>query len=308
MPTSRFVRAYPPAAPPPSEGAAVWLPFRGGELLIKPGRGEGTAASLARGPATRLPTLPRFGDEEPVYLGALDGVPCFAYEVAEATEATDSADQVDVAENGSSAGGWQSVGLRALYGLVDEAEYGLAGYASQMLHWRRVSRFCSACGQPTEGVENTWGRKCVACGHVAYPPVSPAVLILVHDGGDRVLLASKEGWGKRYSILAGFVEPGEALEECVAREALEEAGVPLTDLVYAGSQPWPYPHQIMIGFNARYAGGHFPTQADLRLDKTELARADWFRFDALPELPPPLSLSRQMIEAWATAAAHRAVR
>ena len=144
--------------------------------------------------------------------------------------------------------------MRDLYGVVSEGEYSLAGYAIQMVAWARDSLYCPACGAATEQRNHDWGRACTSCGRVRYPPVSPAVLILVHDG-DNILLAHKPGWGARYSILAGFVEPGESLEECVRREAMEEAGVVIDNLVYRGSQPWPFPHQLMIGFNAQFASG-----------------------------------------------------
>jgi len=137
-----------------------------------------------------------------------------------------------------------------------------------------------------------WSRKCTVCGHERYPQVCPALLILVHDGGDGILMAHKPGWGERYSIFAGFVLPGESLEECVHREVDEEAGVLVGDLEYSGSQPWPFPHQLMIGFRAKYLSG------DIRIDQLELDDARWFRTDTMPALPGPLSLSRQMIEAW----------
>jgi NAD+ diphosphatase len=124
---------------------------------------------------------------------------------------------------------------------------------------------------------------------------------LIHDGWDRILLARKPGWGKRYSILAGFVEPGETLEECCYREALEEAGVVTTDFEYAGSQPWPFPHQLMVGFSCLWQSG------EIKIDETELEHADWFHASDLPELPPPLSLSRQIIDRW-VASRHRAER
>ena len=186
---------------------------------------------------------------------------------------------------------WAAVSLRALFGQVSDAEYGLAGYASQMLYWQRTSGFCPVCGHRTEPREGDWGRHCPECGHVAYPHVTPATLILVHDG-PRMLLGHKPGWGTRYSILAGFVEPGEGLEDCVRREVREEVGLELGALAYAGSQPWPYPHQLMIGFTAQYASG------TIQVDGEEIDHADWFTVDRLPDLPPPLSLSRQMIDAW----------
>ena len=122
--------------------------------------------------------------------------------------------------------------------------------------------------------------------------VSPAVLALVHDGGNRILLAHKPGWGTRRSILAGFVLPGKSLEECVHREVLEEAAVHVTDLLYVGSQPWPFPHQLMVGFSSRYVSG------EIAIDAEELDGADWYDYREMPPLPPPLSLARKMIDAW----------
>jgi NAD+ diphosphatase len=210
-------------------------------------------------------------------LGSLNGVTYLTCEVSPALELP---------------GDCRAIDLRTLYGLVSEPEWQIAGYASQILHWQRTSRFCPLCGQPTEPTAQEWMRRCPQCQHERYPQVSPAVLVLVHDGADGVLLAHKPGWGDRYSILAGFVLPGESLEECVQREVEEEVGVHLTDLEYIGSQPWPFPHQLMIGFFARYQSG------EIRLDEQELDRAAWFDVNALPPLPPPLSLSRQMIDRW----------
>ena len=212
----------------------------------------------------------------PIYLGTLAGTPCLAAE-ADA--------EMDLPE------GWMAVHLRNLFGKASDAEYSLAGYAAQILYWLRTSVFCPVSGHRTEARDGDWGRRCPECGHVGYPHLSPATLILVHDG-PRLLLAQKPGWGTRWSILAGFVEPGESLEECVRREVKEEVGIDVGALAYAGSQPWPFPHQLMVGFTAGYAGG------DITPDGEELERAAWFTRETLPDLPPPVSLSRQMIDAW----------
>lgn len=264
--SSAFVRAYPPALAEP--GPALWLPFRDGEVLLPEGQ-----TRLFRGESDAIAAL---GLAAPLYLGTLDGVPCLADDVPSESELPQ---------------GWHPTSLRALFDQLDAEEYALAGYAAQVLYWRRTSGFCPVCGHATEERAGDWGRKCPHCGHVTYPHVSPAVLILIYDG-PRLLLAHKPGWGPRYSILAGFTEPGESLEDCVRRETREEVGLELTDLAYVGSQPWPYPHQLMVGFNARYAGG------EIRVDAEELDDAKWFSVDALPDLPPAVSLSRQMIDAW----------
>lgn len=262
-----FVHAYPPAHPAPDP--AIWLVFHKGDLLV---RGE-DQSRLPQGNGSSVEALSL---RATLYLGTLDGTPCLA---------ADFDSDLEVPE------GWAAVSLRALFGQLSEAEYMLAGYASQVLYWRRTSGFCPVCGHRTEAREGDWGRLCSECGHVSYPHVTPATLILVHDG-PRLLLAHKPGWGTRYSILAGFVEPGESLEECVRREVREETGIEVTELAYAGSQPWPYPHQLMVGFTALYADG------EIQVDGVELDHADWFTADALPDLPPAVSLSRQMIDAW----------
>jgi NAD+ diphosphatase len=263
-----FVRTYPPARPEP--GPALWLLLQDGKLLVTEHNGQLVL------PAADDNAIAALLAEEPLFLGTLDGTPCLA-----------AAPRADAAPPD----GWQAVGLRALYGRTDESVYGLAGYAAQLLEWRRTSRFCPVCGGVTGPVAGDWGRRCTACSYTRYPPVSPAILALVHDG-DRILLTHKPGWGPMFSLIAGFVEPGESLEECVVREVREEVGVDVADVRYDGSQPWPFPHQVMIGFTARYAGG------DIRPDALELDDARWFDIHDLPALPAPLSLSRQLIDRW----------
>jgi NAD+ diphosphatase len=266
---STFQRAYPPATP--ASGPAFWLPFREHELLVQENEqgvnllhtDEGGIASIH--PHSRL------------YVGTIDGTACMACEV--------SAEQ-PVPQ------GWRTLGLRALFGQLDDTAYSAAGYASQILHWQRNSRYCPACGAPNGPLAMNWERRCTRCSHIGYPPVIPAILILVHDG-EHILLAHQPGWGKRYSILAGFVEPGETLEESVRREVAEEVGIEIDDVTYISSQPWPFPTQLMVGFQARYATG------ELHPNQQELDDAAWFHVDALPELPPPLSLSHRLILAWA---------
>jgi NAD+ diphosphatase len=267
MTTHRFQRLYPPAVP--EAGQAHWLLFHGDDLLFTddglPALLEGTTGQPAHieiGESFLLGTL----DGRPVMFGAL---------------AADAAPPP----------GLRRSGLRAVLAQADAELCMLAGYAAQLIRWARNSRFCPACGQPLSLLDG-WGKKCAACGHSLYPPVSPAAIVLIHDGADGVLLTSKPGWGQRYSLVAGFVEPGETLEQCVAREVREEVGVDVADIRYVGSQPWPFPHQLMVGFMARYAGG------EIAVDTTELADARWFTRDALPELPPPFSISRQIIEMW----------
>ncbi len=186
----------------------------------------------------------------------------------------------------------QTEDIRNLYGKLVLEEWLIVGYAAQILHWRSSSNYCPTCGSDMTAMSKEWSRACTKCGIERYPQVSPALLMLVHDGNERIMLAHKPGWGDRYSIFAGFVLPGESLEECVHREVEEEAGVKITDLVYAGSQPWPFPNQLMIGFRARYVSG------EIKIDDDELDDARWFSATSMPVLPGALSLSRQMIESW----------
>lgn len=253
------------------DGPVRWLPFRENSIVVQ--SQECVTALIADSIEART----AFGCCPHLLLGTLNGI---SYVTCTAPlEATLPDD-------------WRAIDVRKLYELVPEEEWLLAGYASQILHWERTSRFCPLCGSPTKPMQKEWMRECESCGHTRFPQVSPAVLILVHDGADRILLAHKPGWGQRYSILAGFVLPGESLEECVQRETDEEAGLRVTDLEYVGSQPWPFPHQLMIGFNARYLAG------DIEIDADELDHAAWFNASELPPLPSPMSLSRQMIDAW----------
>jgi NAD+ diphosphatase len=263
----RFRRLYPPALP--AEGPAYWLLFSGDELLLA----ESEPLRLLEGTTRRLELVEA---SEPQLLGMLDDLPVMFAALDPAAPPPP---------------GLRAIGLRAVLAQADAELSALTGYAAQLLRWSRTSRFCPACATPLQPLDG-WGKRCPACGHSLYPPVSPATIVLIHDGADGVLLTSKPGWGARYSLVAGFVEPGETLEQCVAREVLEEVGVLVDEVRYVGSQPWPFPHQLMVGFTARYAGG------EIAIDTSELADARWFTRDALPELPPPFSISRQIIELW----------
>ncbi len=268
MTSSRFRRLYPPAAAP--EGAAYWLLFRGDELITIADGAPALLEGSSTGPVHLDSAL------DPFLIGTLDGRPVMVG---------------GLPADAPLPPGLLALGLRGVLAQADADLATLAGYAAQLLRWRNASRFCPVCAQPL-GPLDGWGKACPGCRHTLYPPVSPAAIVLIHDGADRALLTSKPGWGQRYSLVAGFVEPGETLEQCVAREVLEEVGVEVTDIRYVGSQPWPFPHQLMVGFMARYAGG------DIAIDTAELADARWFTRDALPELPPPFTISRQIIELW----------
>ena len=183
--------------------------------------------------------------------------------------------------------------LRALFGRVDEHTLAVAGRALQIADWARTHQFCGVCGTRMRRVEGERAMKCPACSHAAYPRIAPAMMVLVKRG-PAILLARNIAVapGGRMSALAGFLEPGESVEDAVHREVHEEVGLAVKDLRYFASQSWPFPGSLMIAFTAEYAGG------DITPDTAEIAEAHWFGpGDKLPELPPPQSISRALIEA-----------
>jgi NAD+ diphosphatase len=182
--------------------------------------------------------------------------------------------------------------LRALWTRVDDDFLAVAGRALQLADWARTHRFCGVCGERMSLVPGERAMKCT-CGHSAYPRVAPAMMTLVKRG-PAILLARNVAVpaGGRMSALAGFIEPGESIEDAIHREVREEVGVEVKDIRYFGSQSWPFPHSLMIAFTAEYAGG------DIRCDPAEIAEARWFGpGDALPELSPRQSISRALIDA-----------
>jgi NAD+ diphosphatase len=213
------------------------------------------------------------------YLGTLGGEPCWSAELGPGVPVPDTA---------------SLSGLRALYDGLSEADYAIAGRAAQIVAWDRDHQHCGRCGHPTEPVAGERGRRCANCDLTAYPRVSPAVIVLI-ERDDRILLARGRAFApRRFGIIAGFVEPGESLEDAVRREVREEVGIELGRIDYFGSQPWPFPHGIMIGFRA----GHL--RGEITLGDGELAEAGWYGPDDLPEIPAKLSIARRLIDDWAT--------
>ncbi|MCS7055220.1 MAG: NAD(+) diphosphatase [Thermoflexales bacterium] len=272
MPAPHFKRAYPTNRPLPETG--LWFAVNQHGVIVAM---NGDEARLPSG-ASHLPGMAR--PDNAILLGEIDAVACLACTVP---------DDIALPE------GYRAIGLRDLYGRIDDHLHAIAGYATQMLHWQRTSNYCANCGAPLTPIPEEWGKRCLRCGFTAYPPVNPCTITLVYDG-DRVLMTHKPGWGARYGLVAGFVEPGETLEQSVEREVMEETGIEVCDVCYWRSQPWPFPHQLMCGFYARYAGG------ELRVDHNELDDARWFTKDEIrsgrPTLPPPLSIARRLIEHW----------
>ncbi len=184
-------------------------------------------------------------------------------------------------------------GLRGLHGHLTDLEWNIGGRATQLWDWHRDNQHCGRCGTPMERAPGERAMRCPTDGLSAYPRLSPAVIVLVERSDGRALLGRSGRWDvPMYSTLAGFVEPGESLEDTVHREIHEEVGVAVTDITYFASQPWPFPNSLMLGFNAMWAGG------DIDVDGDEIADAQWFAHDDLPMIPGELSIARQLINAW----------
>jgi NAD+ diphosphatase len=251
---------------------ASWIfGFRGSELLVYQ---EEAAARVPRAAEWEALGLPA-GVEHPV--GTLFGETAFAVELPAETSPPE---------------GMSFHGLRRLWGALDEEAWRLAGRAVQIVDWDRNHRFCGRCGTPTEASPDERSRTCPRCGLQHFPRLSPAVIVLVTRGDELLLARSPHFAPGVYSTLAGFVEPGESLEGAVAREVHEEVGVTLADIRYFGSQPWPFPNSLMIGFTARWESG------DLRPQPGEIEDARWFHRDALPLLPAPMSIARALIDSF----------
>jgi NAD+ diphosphatase len=205
------------------------------------------------------------------YLGQLDGIDCWAFALRDVPP------------------GFKRTPLRAAMMQFGEPLMGVAGRAAQVLEWDRAHRYCGVCGAPTEAQAGERSRKCTACGHTAYPRLSPAMMVLVWREGEVLLARSPHYVPGVYSALAGFVEAGENLEQCVHREVAEEVGVRVTDLRYYGSQSWPFPHSLMVAYTARWTGG------DIVKQEVEIEDAQWYALDALPKIPPRFSISGHLI-------------
>ncbi|HEX8394950.1 MAG TPA: NAD(+) diphosphatase [Longimicrobium sp.] len=251
-----------------SSANALCFAFRGGEMLV---RVDADAVRVPRG--REVATLLDAGT--PIPAGDVGGAECVALAVEGEAHAPE---------------GMEFRGLRGLHAVLGADEFRMAGRASQILEWDRAHRFCGRCGSPTQPGPEPLARACTGCDAVHYPRLSPAVLIsIIHQ--NRILLARGPQFTPgMYSVLAGFVEPGESLEETCIREAREEVGVEIAEVRYVASQPWPFPSQVMIAFTSTYAGGEIVPQPG------EIEEARWFTVDEIPMVPAPLSLSRTLID------------
>ncbi len=252
-----------------AQAPAFWFVVSGFKLLVVAGDGPGSVPFAKNLDAWGLAPSPVQA------LGTLRGAACYVAEVDENTDAPQ---------------GCVFEGLRSLFGVLDEDVFKRAMAAVHLTEWDRTSRFCGRCGAPTAPVKEERAKLCTRCGKTIFPRISPAIIVCI-ERGDEILLARSSRFAQGfYSVLAGFVEAGESLEETVRREVEEETGIIVTDIRYFGSQPWPFPDSLMLGFTARYESG------DLRIDGKEIVDAGWFRVDNLPELPGKISIARRLID------------
>ena len=268
-------------------GEAHWFVFRGDDLAVEMGPSTVPSDDLrvkARPAYARLPLQKNHnwlgsGAARTLYLGRLGGVQCWAAELPAGADAP---------------AGLSWAGLRTLYSVLDDAHFALAGRALQLVSWDRTHQFCGRCGAKTEPKVDERARVCPQCKLTAYPRLAPAVMALVHrrnQGKNELLLARSPHFpAGMYSALAGFVEPGESLEQCLAREVHEEVGVRVANMRYFASQPWPFPHSLMIAFVCEWVSGELRPQAG------EIEDAKWFDLLQLPKLPSRISIARRLID------------
>ncbi len=250
-------------------GKAWWFLFRGDDLLIVM---NNTRAEV---PVVKDPAQLGLAPVDTLYIGMLDTIPCFSGEV------TDDENPPE---------GMSFIRLRKLIADIDEEIFPVAGRAFQIVNWARTHRYCSRCGSKTKRKEYELAMVCEKCGFATYPRISPAVITAVVKDNAILLARAHRFPPGLYSVIAGFVEPGETLEQCVKREILEETGIEVRNIRYFGSQQWPFPNSLMVGFTAEYESG------EIEIDPGEIADARWFTHDSLPELPHKITIARRLIE------------
>ena len=256
-------------APDGIKGEHLWFVFRDGQLLVSENPVE---APL---PVIRDISWFGFTEHSRHYLGVLDQRHCFAVSVGDEEPPS----------------GFYFEDLRRFLGIADQETFLVAGRASQILEWDRNHRFCSRCGATTISHDEDRAKVCPACSYTQYPRINPCVIALITRGEEMLLARGVRFARPMYSTLAGFMEAGESAEEALHREVREEVGIEIANPRYLASQSWPFPHSLMLGFHADYAGG------EIVLEEKEILDAGWFHPDALPEIPPKGTIARILIDA-----------
>jgi NAD+ diphosphatase len=249
---------------------AWWVLVRGEEVALRPGTSPAVAV-LSNPAKDKIPL------QDHIYLGYRGKVPCYAGILGPESPAPED---------------WQFARVRDLFVVIPHEELAIAALAVRILRFDRATQFCSRCGAATRPAVSERARYCPLCSHVFYPRISPAVIVLVQRD-DRILLARSPRFPPgMFGLIAGFVEPGENLEHALVREVHEETGISVKNIRYFGSEPWPFPDSLMIGFVAEYAGG------ELKIDHHEIESAFWFDREHLPRIPEKHSISRALIDWW----------
>ena len=258
---------------------AYWMILNGFRLLVYDEKPEARLPYLREPSEIGITTIRR------QYLGYFDhpSGPLHCY-------------SAEVTNPNSMPNGMVFLSLRRLFTRLDDSMLALAGRAVQIVEWDRTHQFCGRCGITVQPMPHERAKKCPRCDLTSYPRLSPAIIVSIErngQNGKEILLAHNQRHPAGfYSVLAGFVEPGESLEECVRREIREEVGIEVKNIRYFGSQPWPFPNSLMIAFVAEYAAG------EIILEEDELEDAGWYTPDALPPVPPAISIARQMIDSF----------
>ncbi len=253
----------------PKTDRDLWFVVHKGQVVLKQG---GKALSIPR-----FPEVKSLGDQlvNPQYFGLKDGIPCFVAELKPESILKD---------------GFEAKGLFELFGLLDNDMILVAGCSVQLIRWDKSHACCGQCGERMTYKDDERAKICRRCDLTWYPRLSPAIIVAVIKGKQILLARSARFPAGFYSVLAGFVEPGETLEQCVAREVFEEVGIAVQNIRYFGSQPWPFPDSLMLGFTAEYAHG------EVRTDAAEIMDAQWYTKDNLPDIPPKISIARHLID------------
>lgn len=252
--------------------ACGWFVFNSGQVLIER-QEDGYHIPYGKNPPVQVPVGSTIHT-----IGILNGLPAKTYLIHTPVSGDESAPRM-------------MKDLRASFDVLPFDEYKMAGKASQILNWDKNSRYCPMCGVPTAQISPI-AKRCPECRQEFYPRISPAVIVLIKKEDSILLVHARNFRGTFKGLVAGFLEPGETLEECVHREVMEETGLRIRHLKYFGSQPWPYPSGIMVGYTAEYESG------TIKLQDEELSAGAFYTRNELPEIPKKLSIARQMIDAW----------
>lgn len=254
----------------------IWFLLTAGKVLLYRRSGKYSVPMAEEAPAAV--------DGMTHEVGQYQNAMCKAAEVAHAESI-----EVVSAESGDDGAVW--IGLRETYNLIPVELYKLAGRGAELVYWDLNTRYCSVCGTATV-VNTKISKKCPHCGREIFPQLSPAILVMIHKGEQILLVHARTFKIPFHGLVAGFVEPGETLEECVVREVHEETTLEIENVRYFGSQPWPYPCNLMIGFEADYVSG------DITFADNELTDGRFYSRNELPLIPQKLSLARKLIDSW----------